>query len=101
MLGVVLGEWFGAPRGLGVIIISALQNIRIPQMWAAALLCVACSLAAYVLLTLAHRRARRPLFRVAHRHDQVDRHEPVLPLLGPAAPWFCCGTVSCGGTDST
>ena len=57
MLGVVLGEWFGAPRGLGVIIISALQNIRIPQMWTAALLCVACSLAAYVVLTLAHRRA--------------------------------------------
>ncbi len=57
VLGVVLGEWFGAPRGLGVIIISALQNIRIPHLWAAALLCVACSLLAYVLLTLTHRRA--------------------------------------------
>ncbi|CAG0981248.1 Putative aliphatic sulfonates transport permease protein SsuC [Burkholderiales bacterium] len=57
VLGTVLGEWFGAPRGLGVIIVSALQNIRIPQMWAAALLCVACSLAAYLVLTSLHRRA--------------------------------------------
>ena len=57
VLGTVLGEWFGAPRGLGVIIVSALQNLRVPQMWAAALLCVACSLAAYIVLTSLHRRA--------------------------------------------
>jgi len=57
VLGAVLGEWFGAPRGLGVIIISALQNVRIPQMWAAAALCVMCSLLAYFALTEAHRRA--------------------------------------------
>ena len=59
VLGAVLGEWFGAPRGLGVLIISSLQNIRIPQLWAAALLCVGCSLAAYVVLSVLHRWAQR------------------------------------------
>jgi len=59
VIGAALGEWFGAPRGLGVIIISSLQNVRIPQLWAAALLCVACSLSAYVLLSLLHRWAHR------------------------------------------
>ena len=57
VLGTVLGEWFGAPRGLGVIIVSALQNVLVPRMWAAALLCVACSLGAYVVLTYLQRRA--------------------------------------------
>lgn len=57
VLGVVLGEWFGAPRGLGVIIVSALQNVLIARMWAAALLCVACALLAYVVLTHFHHRA--------------------------------------------
>jgi NitT/TauT family transport system permease protein len=59
VLGAVLGEWFGAPRGLGVLIISSLQNVRIPQLWAAALLCVFCSLFAYVLLSMLHRWAQR------------------------------------------
>lgn len=59
VLGAVLGEWFGAPRGLGVLIISSLQNVRIPQLWAAALLCVGCSLVAYVLLSILHRWAQQ------------------------------------------
>ena len=59
VLGAVLGEWFGAPRGLGVLIISSLQNVRIPQLWAAALLCVFCSLLAYVLLSALHRYVQR------------------------------------------
>jgi NitT/TauT family transport system permease protein len=59
VLGAVLGEWFGAPRGLGVLIISSLQNVRIPQLWAAALLCVFCSLLAYVALSMLHRFVQR------------------------------------------
>jgi NitT/TauT family transport system permease protein len=59
VLGAVLGEWFGAPRGLGVLIISSLQNVRIPQLWAAALLCVGCALVAYVALSVVHRAAHR------------------------------------------
>jgi NitT/TauT family transport system permease protein len=59
VLGAVLGEWFGAPRGLGVLIISSLQNVRIPLLWAAALLCVACALVAYVALSAVHSAAHR------------------------------------------
>src|SRR5262249_55727384 len=58
VLGAVIGEWFGAPRGLGVLIISSLQNVRMPQLWAAALLCVACSLVAYVALSAVQRWAQ-------------------------------------------
>src|SRR5258708_33208019 len=32
VLGAVLGDWFGAPRGLGVVIISSLPNVRLPQL---------------------------------------------------------------------
>ena len=59
VLGVILGEWFGAPRGLGVLILSSLQNFRIPQLWASALLGVGISFAAYALLTALHRLALR------------------------------------------
>jgi len=59
VLGAVLGEWFGAPRGLGVLIISSLQNVRIPQLWAAALLCVVCSLVAYTALSMLHTFVQR------------------------------------------
>lgn len=57
VLGVILGEWFGASRGLGVLIISSLQNVRITQLWAAALLSIACTFGAYLLLTLLYRWA--------------------------------------------
>lgn len=57
VLGVILGEWFGAPRGLGVLIISSLQNVRITQLWAAALISIACSFGAYLVLTALYRWA--------------------------------------------
>jgi ABC-type nitrate/sulfonate/bicarbonate transport system permease component len=50
VLGAVVGEWFGAPRGLGVLLVSSMQNVRIDQLWAAALTAAAMSLLAYVLL---------------------------------------------------
>jgi NitT/TauT family transport system permease protein len=57
VLGVILGEWFGASRGLGVLIISALQNFRISQLWASAVLCIVCTFGAYIILTVLHRLA--------------------------------------------
>lgn len=51
VLGVILGEWFGAPRGLGIVIISSLQNFQIGQLWAAALLAVGCTFSAYMILS--------------------------------------------------
>jgi NitT/TauT family transport system permease protein len=60
VLGAVLGEWFGAPRGLGVLIVSAMQNYQITLLWAAAVLAAGVSMAAFGCLTaLARLVARR------------------------------------------
>lgn len=55
LIGAVIGEWFGAPRGLGVLIINAMQNFQIPLLWSAVTLIAATSLALYALLTLLER----------------------------------------------
>lgn len=47
VLGAVVGEWFGAPRGLGVLLVSAMNNFQIPMLWAAAFACAAMSLLLY------------------------------------------------------
>lgn len=56
VLGAVIGEWFGARRGIGVLLVSAMQNVQIPMLWSAALAAAALSLVAYLIL-LAVRRA--------------------------------------------
>lgn len=50
VLGAVIGEWFGARRGIGVLLVSAMQNVQITLLWAAALAAAALSLFAYLLL---------------------------------------------------
>jgi len=57
ILGAILGEWFGASRGLGVLIISALQNGQMLQLWGSSLLAVVCSFVAYALLAMGYRVA--------------------------------------------
>jgi NitT/TauT family transport system permease protein len=57
VLGAVLGEWFGAPRGLGLLIVSAMQNYQIELLWAAALLSALLSMAAFGVFTLLARWA--------------------------------------------
>lgn len=57
VLGAVLGEWFGAPRGLGVLIVSAMQNFQIELLWAAALLAAVVSMLSFGALTLLARWA--------------------------------------------
>jgi ABC-type nitrate/sulfonate/bicarbonate transport system permease component len=59
MIGTVVGEWFGAPTGLGVVILNALENFQVPLMWATILLVVSISLTGYGLLSLAERWAER------------------------------------------
>lgn len=49
VLGAVLGEWFGAPRGIGILIVSAMQNYQIELLWAASLLGAAVSLLAFAV----------------------------------------------------
>lgn len=52
VLGAVIGEWFGAPRGLGLLIVSAMQNFQVQLLWAAALLAAAVSMVAYGTFSL-------------------------------------------------
>lgn len=57
VLGALLGEWFGADRGLGVVMVSSMRNIQYAQLWAAALIAVLVSLVAYALATALERAA--------------------------------------------
>lgn len=57
LIGAIIGEWFGAPRGIGILIINAMQNFQIVLLWCAVLLAVGSSLFIYGLLTLLERAA--------------------------------------------
>ena len=46
-IGAILGEWFGASRGLGLLIVSAMQNFQIPLLWSAVLIASLSSLIAF------------------------------------------------------
>jgi len=59
LIGAIIGEWFGAPRGIGILIINAMQNFQIVLLWCAVLLAVGSSLFFYGLLTLLERAAYR------------------------------------------
>jgi ABC-type nitrate/sulfonate/bicarbonate transport system permease component len=59
VLGAVLGEWFGAPRGLGLVIISSAQNYQIVQMWAASLLTTLLSVLAFAVASALQFATRR------------------------------------------
>ena len=55
LIGAIIGEWFGAPRGLGVLIVNAMQNFQIALLWSVVVLIAATSLILYLLLTLLER----------------------------------------------
>ena len=59
MIGAVVGEWFGAPSGLGVVVLNSMQNFQIPLLWATVIVIAAITLSSYGLLTLGERAARR------------------------------------------
>jgi ABC-type nitrate/sulfonate/bicarbonate transport system permease component len=48
-IGAILGEWFGAPQGLGLVILNAMQNFQIRLMWAAVTMAAAISLTGFLL----------------------------------------------------
>jgi NitT/TauT family transport system permease protein len=59
MIGAIVGEWFGAPSGLGVVVLNSMQNFQIPLLWATVIVIAALTLAGYGLLTLAEWAALR------------------------------------------
>ena len=59
LIGAIIGEWFGAPRGIGILIINAMQNFQIVLLWSAVLLAAMISLFFYALLTALERAVCR------------------------------------------
>lgn len=59
MIGAIVGEWFGAPTGLGVVVLNSMENFQIPLLWATVIVIASITLTTYGLLTLVERAARR------------------------------------------
>lgn len=55
VLGAVIGEWVGATKGLGVVLVFSLYQLQTAQLWAAMVLLTALALAGYLLVSLAER----------------------------------------------
>jgi len=62
MIGAIVGEWFGAPRGLGVVVINAMQNFQIPLMWAAVMMIAAISLLCLLALNAIEEAVTRRMY---------------------------------------
>jgi ABC-type nitrate/sulfonate/bicarbonate transport system permease component len=60
-LGAILGEWFGAPNGLGLVILNAMENFQIPLMWAAVTFAAVLSVTAFLAATGIERVVSRRL----------------------------------------
>jgi NitT/TauT family transport system permease protein len=58
VLGAILGEWVGSPRGLGPILVATMQDAVYPRLWATALTGMILSLIGFGLLALLHRYAK-------------------------------------------
>jgi ABC-type nitrate/sulfonate/bicarbonate transport system permease component len=54
VLGAILGEWFGSPRGLGPILVATMQDAIYPLLWAAAMTGVVLSLIGFGSFALLH-----------------------------------------------
>jgi sulfonate transport system permease protein len=92
-VGALLGEWFGAERGLGVLMINAMRNFDVTLLWASASIAVAISAVAYWLLGVAEsaaveRFARTVQTRGVLAPDLADtRSRAMRALTWPARFW--------------
>lgn len=59
LIGAIFGEWFGAERGIGLLLLTSMQNFDIPLLWSVALLAAAASMTAFGVLGVAERLAVR------------------------------------------
>lgn len=50
IVGAIIGEWFASDRGLGPILVNAMQNYQVELLWSAALSGAALAAAAYLVL---------------------------------------------------
>ncbi len=57
--GAIVGEWFGSPSGLGVVLLNAMQNFQAVRLWAAALVGAFLTLSLYGVASIAGRLVNR------------------------------------------
>lgn len=56
LVGAIVGEWFGATQGLGAILLSAMFDYRVTQLWAAIVAIGLLGAALFGVVALLHRR---------------------------------------------
>jgi len=56
LVGAIVGEWFGASRGLGVVLLTAMFDNQIEQLWAGILLTGLTGTALFALVVLLQRK---------------------------------------------
>lgn len=56
-IGAIVGEWFGASRGLGLLMVSAMQNFQIPLLWSAVAIAACASLLGFALMSVLEKLA--------------------------------------------
>ncbi|GAA2239243.1 ABC transporter permease subunit [Herbiconiux moechotypicola] len=87
ILGAILGEWFGAERGLGVVMVSSMRNVQYGQLWAAALITVLVSVVFYALATLLEKSATRRFGRTGETPSAVPAlSRGLATVIGIAIP---------------
>ena len=77
LAGAIFGEWYGAERGLGVLLLGGMQSGRAERLWAASLLSAACGLIAFALFALVRRTLVHKYGSSVVRTDEpvvADRH---------------------------
>ena len=56
LVGAIVGEWFGANQGLGVVLLMAMFDYRIPQLWAGILLTGLTGVSLYAAIVFLHKK---------------------------------------------
>ena len=82
LAGAIFGEWYGAERGLGVLLIGAMQSGRAERLWAASLISAACGLLAFAFFAGLRRLLVGRFGASIIRSDEpVRRRRPVSAVL--------------------
>jgi sulfonate transport system permease protein len=97
LAGAVFGEWYGAPRGIGVLLVAAMQGARPERLWAASLIAAVLAGACYAVLGLASRlMAKRFGHSAAPLAVPRSRHHGTRRALAEALGIVAFGSVVIG-----
>jgi len=56
LVGAIVGEWFGASQGLGVVLLTAMYDNRVPQLWAGIILTGLTGVALFAIVAMLQSR---------------------------------------------